>query len=121
MLIPVTTALHVLTGGCRQTGCLGHGRLGLRQVLWNTVRGRSRVSSTSPKKEPAVNGLMMNFQLTLPHILQRAETFFGAKEIVTRLPDKSFHRYTYADFAARARRLASALHGLGLEDGARVA
>ena len=43
------------------------------------------------------------------------------KEIVTRLPDKSFHRYTYADFAARARRLASALQGLGLKDGARVA
>ena len=39
-----------------------------------------------------MNGLMMDFQLTLPPLLRRAETFFGEKQIVTRLPDKSFHR-----------------------------
>ena len=33
----------------------------------------------------------------MPAIL-RAATYFAHKEIVTRLPDKSFHRYTYADF-----------------------
>jgi fatty-acyl-CoA synthase len=44
-----------------------------------------------------MNGLMMDYQLTLPPILRRAETFFGDKEVVTRLPDKSFHRYTYRD------------------------
>ena len=48
---------------------------------------------------------MMDFQLTLPHLLRRAETYFGDKEIVTRLPDRSFHRYGYRDMA-RAREAA---------------
>jgi fatty-acyl-CoA synthase len=68
-----------------------------------------------------MNGLMMDFQLTLPPLLRRAETFFGDKEIVTRQPDKSFHRYTYRDMAARAKQLAVALQKLGLERGDRVA
>ena len=68
-----------------------------------------------------MNGLIMDYQLNIPAILRRAETLFARKEIVTRLPDKSFHRYTYADLGARARRLASALRGLGLKDGDRVA
>jgi fatty-acyl-CoA synthase len=68
-----------------------------------------------------VKGQMMDFQLTLPAILRRVETYFGGKEVVTRLPDKGFHRYTYADFGLRARRLAVALQELGLERGDRVA
>jgi len=68
-----------------------------------------------------MNGQMMDFQLTLPTILRRAETYFGTNEIVTRLPDKSFHRYTYADACRRSRALAVALQGLGLERGDRVA
>jgi fatty-acyl-CoA synthase len=39
-----------------------------------------------------MDGLMMDYQLSLPTLLRRAETFFGDKEVVTRLPDKSFHR-----------------------------
>jgi fatty-acyl-CoA synthase len=69
----------------------------------------------------SVDGLMMDFQLTLPHLLRRAETFFGAGEIVTRLPDRSFHRTTYAETMRRARRLAVALQRAGLERGDRVA
>ncbi|HEV2592709.1 MAG TPA: long-chain fatty acid--CoA ligase [Gaiellaceae bacterium] len=68
-----------------------------------------------------MNGLMMDFQLTLSHLLQRAEAYHGRKEIVTRLPDKTFHRYTYADSCRRARALAVALNDLGLERGDRVA
>ncbi len=68
-----------------------------------------------------MKGLIMDYQLNVPAILRRAEQLYGRKEIVTRLPDKSFHRYTYADFARRARRLASALRELGVEDGDRVA
>jgi fatty-acyl-CoA synthase len=64
---------------------------------------------------------MMKFELTLPPLLRRAETYFGDQEIVTRLPDKSFHRYSYAEFAQRARALAVALQELGLERGDRVA
>src|SRR3954466_1546270 len=80
-----------------------------------------------------MQGLMMDdYQLTLPPILRRgggvflgaglrrAETFFGDKEIVTRLPDKSFHRYTWRDMARRSKQLAVALQHLGLERGDRV-
>ena len=38
-----------------------------------------------------MKGLMMDFQLTLPTILKRAETYFPHQEIVTRMPDRSFH------------------------------
>jgi fatty-acyl-CoA synthase len=68
-----------------------------------------------------VDGLMMEYQLTLPTILRRVESYFGEKEVVTRLPDKSFHRYTYADMARRAKQLAVALAELGLQRGDRVA
>ena len=68
-----------------------------------------------------MDALMMNYQLTLPKIVQRAEVLFGYKEIVSRLPDRSLHRYTYADFARRARQLAVALQQLGVQPGDRVA
>jgi fatty-acyl-CoA synthase len=68
-----------------------------------------------------MDGLMMDFQLTLPPVLRRAETFFGDKEVVTRLPDKSFHRYTNRDMARRSKQLAVALRKAGLERGDRVA
>jgi len=68
-----------------------------------------------------MDGLMMDFPLTIPTLLRRAETYFGEKEVVTRLPDRSFHRYTYSDMARRARQLALALRELGLERGDRVA
>ena len=68
-----------------------------------------------------MDGMMMDFQLTLPALLRRAESYFGRAEIVSRLPDKSFHRYTYTDMARRARALAVGLEALGLERGDRVA
>jgi len=64
---------------------------------------------------------MMDFQLTLPHILKRAELYFGRGEIVTRLPDKSFHRTNYRETMRRSKHLAVALQKLGLERGTRVA
>ena len=64
---------------------------------------------------------MMEYQLTLPTILRRAETLFGKKEIVSRRPDKSIHRYTYHDFARRTKKLAVALHQLDINHGDRVA
>ncbi len=68
-----------------------------------------------------MKGLMMEYQLTLPTILRRAESLFGKKEIVSRLPDKSIHRYTYLDFAKRSKKLAVALRQLGILEGDRVA
>jgi fatty-acyl-CoA synthase len=68
-----------------------------------------------------LKGLTSDYQLTLPAMLRRAEALYGPKEIVTRRPDKSFHRYTYADFVRRAKKLAVALGELGLEKSDRVA
>jgi len=67
-----------------------------------------------------MKGLAQNFQLTLPYILRRADQLYGYREIVTRRPDKSFHRYTYADFVSRSKKLAVALKKLGVESGDRV-
>ncbi len=68
-----------------------------------------------------MDGLMMDYQLTLPTLLRRVETFFGTKQVATRLPDRTFHHYTYRDLARRAKQLALALQQLGLERGDRVA
>jgi fatty-acyl-CoA synthase len=64
---------------------------------------------------------MMQVPLNLSHFLERAGKLFGAQEIVSRMPDKSLHRYTYADFYRRARALAEALTRAGLGRGDRVA
>jgi fatty-acyl-CoA synthase len=68
-----------------------------------------------------MRGTMMDFPLTLTHILERAGTLFARIEIVSRRPDRSLARYTYADFHRRARRLAKALQDAGLQRGDRVA
>jgi fatty-acyl-CoA synthase len=68
-----------------------------------------------------MKGLMMDYQLTIPAILRRAETLFGKKEIVSCLPDKSIHRYNYRAFALRTKKLAVALQRLGIREGDRVA
>jgi acyl-CoA synthetase (AMP-forming)/AMP-acid ligase II len=70
---------------------------------------------------PMYPGRMMEFPLTITHFLDRARAQFSEREIVTRLPDRSLHRYRYADFHRRALRLASALRRLGVGDGDRVA
>lgn len=64
---------------------------------------------------------MMRTPLNLSHFLERAGKLFGKQEIVSRMPDKSLHRYTYADFYRRARSLAEALTRAGLQRGDRVA
>src|ERR671919_2604979 len=67
-----------------------------------------------------LEGLVQDFQLTLPYFLRRAEQLYGYREIVTRRPDETFHRHTYADFVSRSKKLAVALGNLGLEPGDRV-
>ncbi|MBX6341351.1 MAG: AMP-binding protein, partial [Thermomicrobiaceae bacterium] len=68
-----------------------------------------------------LRGLMMDYQLTLPAILRRAETLSRSKEVVSWRPDRTLRRYTYGDMAQRARRLAVALQRLGIQPGDRVA
>ncbi|MFB3915662.1 MAG: long-chain fatty acid--CoA ligase [Terriglobales bacterium] len=66
-------------------------------------------------------GTMMSYQLTLGAILERAATLFGNVEIVSRRPDRSVHRSTYAEFYRRAHALAEVLQNIGLRRGERVA
>src|SRR4029077_1326180 len=68
-----------------------------------------------------MNGLMMDFPLTLSAIFRRAEQVFRRQEIVWRNADRSISRYTYADFTGRARRPARVLADLGIRPGDRVA
>jgi fatty-acyl-CoA synthase len=68
-----------------------------------------------------MQGTMMNYPLTLIHILERAGKLFPKVEILSRLPDRSLHRCTYADIYRRARGLAEALQKAGLQRGDRVA
>ena len=64
---------------------------------------------------------MMRLPLSLNHLLERAGTLFPGSQIVSRLPDKSLRRHSYAAFYARARALGAALRRLGLEKDDRVA
>src|SRR5262245_26030156 len=56
--------------------------------------GRTHHALPRPRgKEPSMlAGRMMDFPLTLTHLLQHAKTFYGRSEIVSRLPDKSLRR-----------------------------
>jgi fatty-acyl-CoA synthase len=68
-----------------------------------------------------IQSTMMDFPLTLSHVLDRAGRLFGASEIVSRLPDKTLHHYSYRDFHRRTTALAGALQRLGVGKGDRVA
>lgn len=68
-----------------------------------------------------LRGCMMDdYQLTLPYLLERCQTFFPKNEIVSRMPDGSIHRYTYGEYAARTKQLGNALKRLGVAQGDRV-
>ena len=62
----------------------------------------------------------MRYPLTVPAMLERAEQFFPHKEVVSRNATGIF-RYTYRECGQRVRKLASALVGLGVRKGDRVA
>jgi len=62
-----------------------------------------------------------DYQLNLKRIVERPEKYFPRNEILTRADDGSTFRYTYRDYCARVRRVASALDRLGLGANDRVA
>ena len=66
-----------------------------------------------------MQGLMMDYQLTLRPILERAYKLFPKREVVTKV-GPNMHRYTYADLYHRTAQLAHALEKLGVKDGDRV-
>ena len=67
-----------------------------------------------------MRGTIMNYPLTLPTILEHAGRLHGAQEIVSRMPNKSVHRYRFSDFYTRAKKLADGLIKAGLKSGDRV-
>ena len=68
------------------------------------------------------HGLMMDdFPLSLTALVERAEALAPRRKVVSRRPDGSIHRYTLGESAQRARRLATGLKNLGIEDGDPVA
>ena len=68
-------------------------------------------------RRQTMRSTMMDVPLSLNHLLERAGHIFGGNTIVSRLPDKSLRRHTYAEYHRRTRALASALQQLGLQQG----
>ena len=65
-------------------------------------------------------GQMMNQPLLISSLLVHAERHHARREIVTRRVEGDIHRTTWAALAARSRKLANALLGLGLAAPQRV-
>src|SRR5262245_10791603 len=68
-----------------------------------------------------MQGLMQDWPLTLNRIIEHAAKWHGDREVVSRLPDGSLDRTSYADVEVAARRFSSALLSLGIVPGDRVA
>src|SRR6187455_407180 len=68
-----------------------------------------------------MNGLMMQQPLLISSLLTHAERHHGEREVVSRRVEGDIHRMTYRELAARSRRMANALAGLGIKSGDRVA
>ncbi|MDQ3365581.1 MAG: long-chain fatty acid--CoA ligase [Myxococcota bacterium] len=67
-----------------------------------------------------LSGRMMDYPLTITHLLDRAARYHGGTEIASVRPDRSVTRTTYRDLAERSARLANALTRLGVAPGDRV-
>jgi acyl-CoA synthetase (AMP-forming)/AMP-acid ligase II len=68
-----------------------------------------------------MNGRMMKLPLTITSLIEHAERWHGATEVVSRLPEGVIHRYGWRDAHRRSRQLAHALAAMGLASGDRVA
>ncbi|MGZ4553198.1 MAG: long-chain fatty acid--CoA ligase [Mycobacteriaceae bacterium] len=68
-----------------------------------------------------MDGLMMDYPLTVPYLLDRAARYFPQVEVVSRRPDRSVGRSSYTEVRHRAHQLAGALARLGVGRGDRVA
>ncbi|HSC63040.1 MAG TPA: 3-(methylthio)propionyl-CoA ligase [Caldimonas sp.] len=68
-----------------------------------------------------MNGSMMQMPLLISSLLVHAERHHGEQDVVSRRVEGDIHRTNYREIAARSRRMANALAGLGIQSGDRVA
>ena len=61
-----------------------------------------------------MKGLIMDYQLTIPKILERARRVFPDKEIVSQSQHEK-RSFTYTEFYPRVTRLMNVLRGLGVK------
>ena len=66
-------------------------------------------------------GLMQQRPLLISSFIDYAERYRPEGEVISRMVDGSIHRGTWGDVAERSRRLANALHRLGIHAADRVA
>ena len=64
-----------------------------------------------------MQGLMQDWPLVVPSILEHAQLNHGEREVVSRSVEGPIHRYTYTDLHARSKRVAKALSKLGIKQG----
>jgi len=64
-----------------------------------------------------VKGLMQDWPLLVPTILDHASTYHGTRQIISRSIEGPIHYCTYSDLDVRARKLASALAQYGVKPG----
>lgn len=67
-----------------------------------------------------MQGLMMDYPLTIDRILDHANRVYPKKNIFSKQPDGSFYRYSYADLHKRVKKLANVLVDLGVNQGDRI-
>jgi len=67
-----------------------------------------------------MHGLMMHKQLLISSLIEHADRHHGDTQIVSRRVEGDIHRYTFRDCHRRARQLASALTGLGVQPADRI-
>src|SRR5262245_8498367 len=67
-----------------------------------------------------MQGLMMEYPLTLTKFHERSRRLVAQTTLATRVPGGPLCRYTYADFATRVEQLAGGLAALGVQPGDRV-
>jgi fatty-acyl-CoA synthase len=65
-------------------------------------------------------GLMQDWPLVVPKIIDHCAQYYGDRELVTRSVEGPIHRTTYGAVAKRARRVAKALTKAGIKQGDRV-
>src|SRR5262245_21390342 len=65
----------------------------------------------------AMQGLMQDWPLMIPTILDHARVNHPTREVVSRTCEGPIHRYTYADMHVRAKKCAKALTRLGIRKG----